>query len=318
MMKLLMIMICLLITQRLLAFEYQIEKEQIANPSISTAYELKTYFEKFSYNSFADRDLLKAGFLFDQAFSDYQFKKSFVIKAGLGVSDKIEGKLIHDQKLGVHVFHFRFKNIPYMLMAFDFEEKELKNILHPWLREEKVSLLSFFINSAHAETCEENGTNQFLHKTSRAIESNEILKAIGKCGLSALQGLGEAVDSKVDFFEQLATNPSAVWTETKKSFVEFKKFILNFQTELEDIYSNLKGVSLEQKIQMACTFTGQLIAMSGQALITGGIASSQLLPALLLKLKTVSSTFKELALLEKYGFKLSKTKLDEVIQCSIK
>lgn len=318
-MKLLLLCLGLWFTSLALAFEYQIDEKRILNPSILDAHDLKEHFSSKGLKTFSDTSLLKAGLPFDQLFVSYLWNQSVVLKAGLKVPKDLEGKIIAQSSMDLLVFHFRYRDTPYMLLAFNMKADELKEMVRPWLKDEGISFWSLLFPKAYANTCEFDASPVVpLHQTSNSISSHEIMKKIGQCGMDALKGVGDSLSSSLDFFKTLATNPKELWAETKAAFVQLKSFVLNIKTELNGIFQNLSQIDLNQKLKLACSFTGSLVTAAVQGLVMGPGATARLIPALMQKLKKTSDYIEKIARLRHRGHpNLDEEKLIvEVMSCA--
>ncbi len=88
----------------------------------------------------------------------------------------------------------------------------------------------------------------------------------------------------------------------KTSYEAFKSFTLNFKTEVEQILATLGNLSTEQKAQIACTLSGEVLT---SILAGAGFTSlPRILPALTLKMRQVAKILAETANLEKRGIKI--------------
>lgn len=317
-MRFLFFTLILLLSHAAWSFQYQIETGPLLNPSRLQAYELKKHFEKFGYHSLSDQNLSAGGLPFDSLLISNHWEKSLMIKAGLKVPSSFEGQIIEDDSSGVSAFHFRFEGTPYLIVALHHKKSELQRLFQPWLKTSQSVLWRLLVPEAQALYCPPmNKTTAGLQSTAKHIESNEILKTIGSCGMDALQGMKQSVTGTFDFFKTLATNPKKLWTEMKESFVQLKEFALNLNQELKQVFAAFSSMSSEQKVQLACTMTGELIAGAAQAFIAGG-ALAKLLPSLILKMKSASASFLRIADLEKSGMKLPDKSFltKEVLSCA--
>lgn len=303
------------------AFNYSVEEESLRHPSALSLHELSQIFAGKGYQSLSDINLTSAGFLFDRAFVSARWEKSLLLKAGLQAPPDLEGKVIEEPSLGLQAFHFRYEGVSYLLVALNLSNAEFRELVKPWLRSTTASRWSWLLPSAQAAGAEcaafTSNSTQGVASTANYIESNEILKGIGRCGADALHGVLNSATASFDFFKKLATNPKALWSEMKESFSQLKHFALNIQSELKQVFENLKGLPTEQKVQLACTFTGELIGSAAQAFVSGA-ALAKALPFLLLKLKTSAALLSKVVNLEKMGLKIPDKSLlaKEVMSCA--
>lgn len=290
------------------------------HPSILEANEFKSIFQQFGYHSLSDTSLIHTGLPFDHAYVSEGWKSSFLLKAGLSVPKKMEGKLIKDPSLKMHVLHFRHNNIPYMLLGLDMSEAQFIKAARPWIAKDSkglFSLLSIFPN-AYADDCEISSPEiSSLAATSKQLEGRALLSKIGECGMDALKGGVDQLHNTFDFFKKLATNPSQLWAETKESFRELKSFVLNIKTELQEVFEVLGEADLDQKLALACSVTGSLFMTVAQSMIIGPTALARALPLLMLKLKKTTALLSQFAILKKKGILVPDNKrvTSEVLSC---
>lgn len=304
------------------SFEYQLDSSSLLNTSTLQRYELQRYFQKAGYETLSDTNLSAVGLPFDSLLVANHWDKSIMLKAGLKVPGNIEGRIIEDTASGVLAFHFRFQDTPYLLVSTGLSKADLQTLVRPWLVSSQTVLWKIFVSSAEAAYCPPNAgsanrNTDSLKSTADHIEKNEVLKAIGRCGMDALNGANQSATQTLTFFKNLATNPAKLWTEMKESFVQLKEFALNIDTELQQVYAAFGAMSGEQKLQLACSMSGELIAGAAQSFIVGG-ALAKLLPQLILKMKSASAMFIKIANLEKLGLKMPDKSLltREILSCA--
>lgn len=291
------------------------------HPSILEAYEFKSTFQKHGYQSLSDTSLIQIGLAFDHAYVSEGWRSSFLLKAGLSVPEKMEGKVLKDHHLNIYVLHFRHQDTPYMLMGLDMTEAQFLKVVRPWIKKSSLGIFSMLaiIPSAHAnEDCEISPSEvSTLAVASNQLESSALLSKIGECGMDALKGGVGRVQDTLDFFKKLATNPSELWAETKASFRELKSFVLNIKSELQEVFKNFSGSDLNQKLALACSITGSIFVSAAQSMVMGPGALARALPLMMLKLKKTSAILSRLGILKKQGVKLPDNErlTSEVISC---
>lgn len=298
------------------AWEYQLDQSSLEKPSLTELYEISSHFRDHGFFSLSDTSLSKIGFLFDNAYLGIGLKKNLVIKAGLVVPENLIGLPLYDSKLNVHIIHFKQYEVSYMVMGMNFAEDEFKQVVSPWIKK-KVSLIDFVIPNVYAESCELPGYESDLKKTSQALSGEAILKKIGECGIQSLKGVGDQVSNTVDFFKKLVSNPKELWKETAESFNELENFVLNIDSELKTIFTNLGTMSLSDQLDIACHLSGHVFAMVAQSFIAGPQALARSLPLVVNKMKKLSEEIATASLLKKKGFKLPENKklINEVTRC---
>jgi hypothetical protein len=308
------------------SFQYKIDNFTLANSSPLQAYQMSKWFASQGYRALSSRSVLSKQLHFDFAFVGANLEKALLLKSGLRAPAEIMNTVLTDEKSKTTVFHFEMEGTPYVLVAMNLSSSELKDLVRPWLKQKQTASLKWRLligEQAHAiaPVCGSWMANQMketLSKTASHIDANEMLQSIGRCSAQALDGISSSVSDSLDFFKKLATDPSALWTEMKDSFIELKNFALNIQEELGPALDAVAGLTTEQKTQMACTLAGKLVASAAQAFVSGA-ALAKALPMMLLKLKQTTATLVKMARLEKLGINFgNKSKLaEEVIACGI-
>lgn len=273
----------------------------MTRPSIVQRHQFAKVFEKSGFVSMSDRSLNPTGLPFDGLFVADKWNKALLIKAGLKFPAAIEGQFFEEPKLGLVALHFQHDDTPYLIVAINLPRDEFRKIMKPWLKE-KYSLLNVLMPMAQAaEICASSKQPwSRLQGTLAQIEAEAVLKSIGRCGLEALRGARQTATDTISYFQNLSSNPQALWADMKKSFESLKEFTLNFHSEMEQIFAALGNLSTEQKTQIACSMTGEALL---RTLAGGGISSlPRLLPTITLKMKRVSQMLAEIISLEKKGF----------------
>lgn len=317
--QLMWITLLILFSLKAWSFEYQVEESSLLRPSILQISQLSQKFESKGYRTLSSRSLISSGLSFDTAYTSEDWNKVFLIKAGLQVPSSMDGKLLNDDKLGVIAVHIRVDNTPYLILSMNNSQEEIRSVLGSWIKPGNASAKwSLFVPSAQAAACETGPSAMSSLKSAAAhIEGNEIFQKIGKCATDALSGVQSSVTGTLDFFKKLATDPKALWAEMKESFVQLKNFAMNIQSELQTAFANLKGLSTEQKTQMACTLAGTVMGGAVQSMLVGG-ALAKILPGLLLKVKESAALLKKISSLEQMGIRFPDKSLlaREVLSCA--
>ncbi|MEN0060189.1 MAG: hypothetical protein AAGB31_15225 [Bdellovibrio sp.] len=269
----------------------------------------------------SDLSLAKAGLPFDTLFVSSLFKGAIAIKAGVQAPESIRGQLIEDTQVGATAFHFLYEDTSFLLLAFDVSKEDLKRIVHPWLRSSTTLLWSLFMPAAQAQDrCTLRATEvgfRTVAPIASHIKADTTTKKIGECALSALRSAGNQMKETLQFFTGLATEPAKIWQEMKDSYTQLKGFVLNIQEELDQMFTALSGISVEEQAQITCSFTGTLISSSILALHTGKFV--KLIPQMLLKMKEVSQKILALTKAENLGISLPNKKhlSSEIISCAL-
>ena len=300
------------------AFEYKIEEASLLRPSHLQGYKLTQIFAQKGFRSLSDASLVSTGLPFDKAFVSHNWEKVLLLKAGLKAPTHIEGRLIEEKSLGVSVIHFQFEGTPYVLLSINNSRDELQEIVKPWLKSKSSVAWSFFFPQARATVCPRHqDVTRALLSTSAHIEKNEMFQSIGRCALDAMQGAKNSAEDTLSFFKKLVSDPTALWSEMKESFVQLKEFALNIQTELQQAFETISNLPTEMKTKMACSLAGSVMVGAVQAALSGA-AIGRVLPSLLLKVKSSASMLKEIANLERLGIKLPNKSgmMQEVMSCA--
>ena len=288
------------------SLEYKIDQASLLNPSSLQIYKISQVLSANGFHSISDLNLTTAGFAFDRAFVSHEWQSSMVLKSGLQVPNSMLGKVIVDEVLGVQVLHFKVEETYYMLMGMDVTKGEFKEAAKPWITSSDVSArFAWLLPQAHAVTCMTGPQNR-VSKTADSLESDSILRAIGKCGTDALSGFTGSIGSTLSFFKRLATEPGKLWAETKQSFVELKNFVMNINSELKETFAAFQSLPSEEKAAIACAIAGQVLGGAAQSLVGAGALAglAKLLPSLLLKIKAGLKTVAQGLELRNKGLKI--------------
>lgn len=297
-------LVCSLLSSYAWSFEYKIDQASLSQPSVIQIHDIGKRLSEHGFHSVSDINLTSAGFLFDRAFVSHKWGSGLVLKAGLRVPASMQGQVIEDGNLGVQVLHFEIDSVPYMIMGMDMTQGEFREALKPWITKSSTGARwQWMIPQAHAVgVCAGRGKSK-LQQTADDIETDSIMRTIGKCATDALSGAVGSVESTLSFFKRLATEPGQLWRETKQSFAELKHFVGNLRSELSAAFEAFQGLSSDEKMEMACIIAGEAIGTAAQALTGAGVATalSKALPSLLLKIKSAAQTLKAFAALRAKG-----------------
>jgi hypothetical protein len=318
--SLLLFLLLLFVGPQSWAFQYQIEAKSLLQPSLVRAQQISSFFEREGFWSVRGASFVQAGRPFDFAYVNHTWDKALLLKEGLVAPADKMGLIMRDEKLGGAVFHFQFEGSSYVLVALGFTGAELQTVLAPLKPKESFSKWSWLIPQAQAAeaACDpKTSAAGMLAASSSNLEDGALLRTIGKCAVDAVQGVRQSAESTLDFFKKLATDPGALWTEMKGSFMELKDFVLNIKSEMQDIIATFGSLPAEQKMQIACTMTGELLGGVVQSAFAAG-AMAKVLPIVLMKLRKSAALLAQLADLRKRGFKVPDLNLatKEVLSCA--
>lgn len=315
----LLLILFILIGPRSWAFQYQIETQSLLQPSLIKAQRLSGIFASGGLWSVRGASFAQVGMPFDFVYTSHNWDKVVLVKEGLIAPADKTGVLLRDEKLGGTVFNFQFEGSRYVLVALGFSSGELQTLLAPLKPRSSFSKWSLLMNSAHAaEICDSKTTALgALAESSAELEDGALMRTLGKCGADAWQGAKQSGESTLNFFKKLATSPSELWTEMKDSFLQLKELVLNLKSEVQTALSFFGSIPAEQKMQIACTMGGELLAGAAQALVAAGTLA-KILPMLIAKLRQSTSLLMRLAELKKRGYNVPdlNSATREVLSCA--
>ncbi len=302
------------------AFQYQMEAEGLLRPSLTRAAQFANAFEGHGLWSIRGASLVQAGMPFDFAYVNHNWDKAILVKEGLRAPADKMGVIFRDEKNTASLFHLQIDGSSYVVMALGFGAAELREVLAPFKPRQSYSKWSFLISSAQAmdTMCDPLSSAQStLAASAHEIEDGPLLRTIGKCGMDAYQGMKQSAEGTLDFFKKLATNPSALWSEMKDSFIELKEFALNIKSELQNFFNAIRTMPAEQKAQVACTAIGELIMGVAQGALAAG-ALAKTLPLLVVKLRRSMSLLTKLGDLKSRGYHIPDLNLatKEILSCA--
>lgn len=281
-------------------------------------YQLILYFEERGFSrlsAFANGNIPYLHV--DEVLSSNRDEGLIFINANLKASQEVQNKIVEfRQNNGVfYLYHTKKASIAF----FNLSENAVKKLVYSLDQKAEfiTKIKNFFISESYADTvaCNTPPPNKYgqVENISSAMDNSFIMKKIGECAVHALHGAKESVEETADFFKKLATNPAALWTDVKKSYDGLKHFAMNFSTELQSFYQTITNLTLEDKIDIACTLTGQLIpglvlSLTGSSPMVG----AKLLAGLLPKLERMRTLIN---LLQRY--KISTKVAKESLSCAI-
>ncbi|MBS1969654.1 MAG: hypothetical protein JSU04_05080 [Bdellovibrionales bacterium] len=319
-MRILLLLFFIFVGPRSWGFQYQIEAKSLLHPSLLKAQQLSRTFESEGLWSVRSASFVQVGMPFDFVYVNQDWDKAILVKEGLVAPAEKMGVILRDEKLGASIFHFQIEGSSYVLMALGFSSAELNHILAPFKPRLSASKWSLLMNSAYAADADCNPkttAQQTLAESSAGLEDGAILRMIGKCGMDALQGVKQSAEGTMNFFKKLVSDPGALWTDMKNSFSELKEFALNMKSEVISMIDTLGNMPAEQKLQIACTMTGEVLGGAIQAAILAGTLT-KIIPMAIAKLRKAGSLLAKLGDLKKQGFKTPDLNLatKEILSCA--
>lgn len=230
----------------------------------------------------------------DEVMTSINGKGQIFIKYGLVTKETDQNKVMELQT-EITKEKFYIYNLNNISVAFFNLSKDEVELLTRNLSNKKTSFLkNLFIESAYAETthCKtpaSNDQNTKLQTSADSIEFNLITTRISECAINAFKGAENSITGTYDFFKTAITNPGKMWEQLKNSYEVFKTFITNFSQEFKNIYEILSSLDLDQKLEIACTMTGEITTSIAMTMIAGGAAvkTANLFASYLPKLKRI-------------------------------
>lgn len=306
--------------------KYSIDEESLLFPSITNAYSFKEHFEDFGFFSLSNTPLVKSNQLFDFLYFNNQLKQFITVKSGISVEKENYNKLFFDQAESQYVLHLIHNKVSYVIMFFNFNESEIKNITQNWIKKDTpFSVVNLFFPSAHARDMCMGNLNYTqksilqLSRTANALEDDSLTKEISKCALDTLKGVKNNASESLTLFKTLITDPKKLWKETSQSVKAISSLVRNLNVEIKNIVSALSSISPELKSELVCMMAGNAVGGMISSLILGPSAVAKSLPLMTLKLKSMADQIKKIEGLKSRGIRLrDKDKFfKEVVNCEI-
>jgi hypothetical protein len=214
------------------------------------------------------------------------------------------------------VFHAKEASIAF----FNLDKSQVKRLVFG-LEKQNIVLNSFttiFIAEASAEefNCSSPIKNpyQYFENISDKVENSILFKKIGECAVTALKGAKGQVEDTAKFFKKLVIDPTALWEDVSQSYAALKTFTMNFSREIQDLYKTMGELTIDEKLNIACTLTGQIgsasiMSLTGAGLAVGGAKLVSSIVPKLMRLKNMMTQFQR--------FKIPKKTAMETLSCGI-
>jgi hypothetical protein len=254
----------------------------------------------------------------DEILNSTQDAGVIFIKMGLLAPSNLHGKIIELKSNNSSFFLYHTKETS--IAFFNMNEHKVKKLIQG-LEFEVVSfstISQFFISSAHADqvVCNKTINNSFndMQATSLGLENSFLIKKIGECAVTALKSAGTQAEDTINFFKKLASNPTALWEDVKKSYEGLKSFVTNFSHEIQSIYQTMSGLTMDEKLEIACTLTGQVgvglaMVLTGTGAVAGGAKIISSITPKLIRMKNLMQQFQR--------FKIPYQSAKETLSCAI-
>ena len=110
------------------ANQYQIDEQQLQNPSTVKYLQMKSLLSKFDFHSFSDYPLVQSGFKFDWMFTRNQLQQAILIKEGLIAPSDWLNKIMTNKDGTITTLHLKFKKSNFMILAIGISKEDLGNI----------------------------------------------------------------------------------------------------------------------------------------------------------------------------------------------
>lgn len=275
-------------------------------------------FHRMSASPLGNLPLVNA----DEVFSSPYHAGTIFIKLGLIAPEKLRYKVISEKNLTL--YHTDSASIAF----FDFNVHEVHALVKNLPGNSFVSLQSErFLNLLIPEAMAAD--SDLIHCTGDLSSSSELsalesidreifqallIRKIGECGVHALRGITEQVDSVKDFFQTLKDNPVKLWQDMKSNYEQMKNLITNLSAELRSFYEAATGLTVDEKLEIGCKLIGEVVT-SAAFVVTGAgatIGIGKLAMITLPKLQRLK-TMLELS----KGHKISKKMAMESLSCAI-
>lgn len=313
------------------ALDYKIDEDQFLSPSTIESLRFEEYFNNFDLKPLSQNSLFKFNQLYDFAYTSTDLEKYVLLKAGVVVNEKEYGVFYKDEEYNALITHIKVNDISYLFIAKGLEDEEIKKLLSPFVKKETFSLLNLIIPSANAGGL--YGINGFngicvpsihqipymkLSANYQQINQSIVSSQITSCAIDALKSMKSSLESAYSFYKDLLTNPKKVWNETLKSFESMKQLVSNLDSEFKTLVQVMGNLSTEEQMKIVCSLTGDVVTLAASSLLMGPQNLAKETPRLLLKIKNVTSSIKQVDFLEKIGLKPKSQKqiIQEIISCA--
>jgi hypothetical protein len=157
------------------------------------------------------------------------------------------------------------------------------------------SFTHFLIADAAADeiNCTSPAQNPYtdLEKISDKVENSVLLKKISECAITAFKSAKGSIEETSEFFKKMVNNPTALWEDVKQNYDALKSFTMNFNREIQNIFKTMTNLTMEDKLNIACSLTGEVGTVFILSLTGAGVAigSAKLIASALPKLLRMKS-----------------------------
>ena len=205
----------------------------------------------------------------------------------------------------------------FFVVNVGFSESEVTRFIASLKQQSAHWLFSVLLPQSQAmDFCEAQDKNLLaVGDVQNQIQNNELVSRISKCALDAFAGVKNQAQDTMDFFKKLVTDPAALASEMKDSFIQLKNFVTNIRTEMQGLLNSLQGLTLEEKLQLACQLTGETLTVA----LVGAVSAASLartLPMIIARIRGLSGSLKTLAELRTRGLNIPDSATKEIISCA--
>ncbi len=214
------------------------------------------------------------------------------------------------------VFHTNEASIAF----FNIDKLQVKRLIEG-LDNPKIvhqSFTQFFIADAEADEigCNLPTQNPYidLEKISDKVENSVLLKKISECAITAFRSAkGTFVDTS-EFFKKMVNNPTALWEDVKQNYDALKSFAMNFAQEIQNIFKTMPNLTIDEKLNIACSLTGEvgtafILSLTGAGVAIGSAKIAATVLPKLLRMKSLMMKFQR--------YKIPNKSAMETLSCGI-
>lgn len=138
-----------------------------------------------------------------------------------------------------------------------------------------------------------------------AVYGTNFLKGTLKCISNALQGVWDSTGGRVAGFIEgvgnLINDPKGFWDKKVEGMKNMIDFVANFDTKIKEVASGIAQLPAETKVQMACSFIGQLGGDALLVILAGGAGLGSLMFRMEQYVARIVSLEKVFSVMEKAG-----------------
>lgn len=246
---------------------------------------------------------------FDFFITNRDWSKALLFKEGFAISSQDFASTVKFEDRTFAVVGVGLKKFEWDEIILQLERAPVSSVLF-----EVFVSRSFASTSAACEVSTFKKQNS-LSSFTKDLNEQSFLKQTGDCALQAFQGGKEMGTEMLDFFKQLATNPLALASKMRDSFVAFKDLVMNLKSQTSEFLHSLTGLTSVEKQELACTMTGELLAGLGAGALAPG-ASTRILPQLALRMQKIKTSLSEVQSLRSLGINIPAPAFSQAVRCA--